>query len=82
MSTTIMPPIRMRPPVPRSGWMMVRPVGNRMMSAIASSDLQSGGSGRSCNHHAQVIGTASLSSSEGWKRMIPRSSQRCAPLPM
>ena len=32
--------------------------------------------------HAQVIGTASFMISDGWKRTMPRSSQRCAPLPM
>ena len=52
------------------------------MAASASSDSQSGGSGRSCRYHAQAIGTASFMSSEGWKRNIPRSSQRCAPLPL
>jgi hypothetical protein len=41
-----------------------------------------GGSARSCRYHAQSIGTASFMISEGWKRMNPRSSQRCAPLPM
>ena len=53
-----------------------------MMSASTSSDFKSGGSGRSCSHQAQVMGTASFMISEGWKRMKPRSSQRCAPLPM
>ena len=47
-----------------------------------TSDVKFGGSGRSCSHHAQVMGTASFMISEGWKRMKPRSSQRCAPLPM
>ena len=41
-----------------------------------------GGSGRSCSHQAQIMGTASFMISEGWKRTNPRSSQRCAPLPM
>ena len=53
-----------------------------MSSASTNRDFQSGGSGRSCSHQAQVMGTASFMISEGWKRMKPRSSQRCAPLPM
>ena len=53
-----------------------------MNTPSMSSDGQFGGSGRSCSHHAQVMGTASFMISEGWKRMKPRSSQRCAPLPM
>ncbi len=41
-----------------------------------------GGSGRWCRYQAHIIGTASFRISEGWKRTTPRSSQRCAPLPM
>ena len=46
------------------------------------SEATPGGSGRSCRYQAHIIGTASFMSSEGWKRKIPRSSQRCAPMPM
>ena len=39
-------------------------------------------SSRSCMYQAHIMGTASFMISEGWKRMKPTSSQRCAPLPM
>ena len=41
-----------------------------------------GGRRRSCMNHAHIIGTASFSSSDGWNVTTPRSSQRCAPLPI
>ena len=82
MMTTIMPPMSTSPPVPRSGCTMMSAVGRQMKPASASSEGRLGGSGRSCSHQAQVMGTASFMISEGWKRMKPRSSQRCAPLPM
>ena len=44
--------------------------------------LNVGGSGRSCMYQAHIMGTASFMISEGWKRMKPTSSQRCAPLPI
>jgi hypothetical protein len=65
MSTTSRPAIMMRPPVPRSGWMMVSPDGTQMMTPSASSDFQSGGNGRSYSHQAQHMGTASFMISEG-----------------
>ncbi len=52
------------------------------MTASSTSDSGLGGSGRSCRYQAHIIGTASFMISEGWKRTSPRSSQRCAPLPM
>ncbi len=52
------------------------------MTPMTSRSLNVGGSGRSCMYQAHIIGTASFMISEGWKRMKPTSSQRCAPLPM
>src|SRR5882672_3326218 len=52
------------------------------MTAMTAKSLKVGGSGRSCMYHAHIIGTASFMISDGWKRMNPTSSQRCAPLPI
>src|SRR5258708_5668855 len=52
------------------------------MMAMTNKSLKVGGSGRSCMYHAHIIGTASFMISDGWKRMNPPSSQRCAPLPI
>src|SRR5256885_2063877 len=78
---TSAPAIAMSAAVPRSGWMATSPTGTRISTLSAPSDDQPGGSGRSCRYQAQVIGTASFISSEGWKRNRPKFSQRCAPMP-
>ena len=40
----------------------------------------SGGSCRECRYQATIIGMVSLSSSDGWNDITPRSSQRLEPL--
>ncbi len=82
MMTTRVPAIAIRAAVPRSGCIATSPTGSRMIPANTVSEVHVGGNGRSCRYHAQIIGTASFISSEGWNLTIPRSSQRCAPLPM
>jgi len=68
--------------VPRSGCTTTRLTGTKISTESTASDSQPGGSGRSCRYQAHIIGTASFMSSLGWKRNSPRSSQRCAPMPM
>ena len=61
--------------------MATSPTGSRISTLSSPSDVQPGGSGRSCMYQAHIIGTASFISSEGWKRNRPKFSQRCAPIP-
>jgi len=82
MSTSSTPLAAIKAAVPRSGCIATRPAGTKMISARTSSDFQSGGRPRSCRYQALSMGTASFMISEGWKRMMPRLNQRCAPLPM
>jgi CubicO group peptidase (beta-lactamase class C family) len=56
--------------------------GVNTMSAMTVSCPNVGGRRRSCMNHAHIIGTASFRISEGWNVTMPRSSQRCAPLPI
>ena len=78
---TSVPAIAMSAAVPRSGWIATSPTGTRISTLSTPSEIQPGGSGRSCRYQAHIIGTASFISSEGWKRNSPRFSQRCAPMP-
>ncbi len=82
MMMTRAPAMAIRAAVPRSGCMATRPTGSRMMPASTINEVHVGGSGRSRRYHAQIIGTASFMSSDGWNLTIPRSSHRWAPLPM
>ena len=43
--------------------------------------FQPGGNCRGCRYQATIIGVVSLSNSDGWKRITPRSSQRIEPRP-
>ena len=67
--------------VPRSGCSAMSPTGITISTPTAPSVIQPGGSGRPLRYHATIIGMVSFSSSDGWKRTTPRSSQRCAPRP-
>jgi len=82
MTITRLPAIAIRAAVPRSGCSATSPTGTNMSMASTASELTLGGSARSCKNQAHIIGTASFMTSEGWKRSTPKSSQRCAPLPM
>jgi hypothetical protein len=67
--------------VPRSGWRAINSTGSRISARLTASCFQLGGRERAERYQAIIIGVASFTSSEGWKRMKPRSSQRWAPLP-
>ena len=55
-------------------------VGTRMAAATIATEVKLGGNGRSFRYQAHASGTASFMISDGWNRMKPRSSQRCAPI--
>ena len=90
MTRTLMPASRIvRPPaaatssaVPRSGCSKIRSAGVKTMSPMTRTCANVGGRRRSCMNHAHIIGTASFRPSDGWNVTKPRSSQRCAPLPI
>ena len=82
MTSTMRPEAATRSAVPRSGCSAISATGSRMMSITAPTSRSDGGSARWCRYQAHIIGTASFMISDGWKRITPRSSQRCAPLPM
>ena len=67
--------------VPRSGCLKISQAGKAINTLVTSRSRQRGGSGRGCRYQATIIGMASFSSSEGWKRTTPMSSQRFAPWP-
>ena len=67
--------------VPRSGCSAISPAGIAISRPTTAMSFQPGGNWRGCRYQATIIGMVSLSSSDGWKRMKPRSSQRIEPRP-
>ena len=81
-NSTKKPALAISSAVPRSGCLAISSTGTTISAPATSSCSRRGGSRLSDRYQATIIGTASFMISEGWKRTTPRSSQRCAPLPM
>ncbi|MNT43097.1 hypothetical protein D3C72_1795480 [compost metagenome] len=65
--------------VPRSGCAATSRVGRKISTSAMAVFFSEGGQTSRLIKRATISGTAIFAISEGWKRTIPRSSQRCAP---
>ncbi|MNH18330.1 hypothetical protein D3C79_780290 [compost metagenome] len=66
--------------VPRSGCAATSSVGMKISTSAIPVFFSDGGQTSRLIKRATISGTAILAISDGWKRTMPRSSQRCAPL--
>ena len=66
--------------MPRSGWRLTSHAGTAISNAASTKSAQPIRPSRFWKYQASISGSAIFMSSEGWKRMTPRSSQRREPL--
>ncbi len=80
--STNRPESAIRIEVPRSGCAATSRVGMKISTSAIPVFFSEGGQTSRLIKRATISGTAIFAISEGWKRTMPKSSQRCAPFEM